>query len=65
MVCTKNLEGFKRENFILGVEKLVSVYQDRPNFADQDAQDDAKQRLNQVICVPCITLIYIILPHPL
>ncbi|KAL4222907.1 hypothetical protein ACF0H5_018947 [Mactra antiquata] len=32
-----------------GVEKLVTVYQERPNFADRDAQDDAKQRLYQVI----------------
>ncbi|XP_021368496.1 nostrin-like isoform X2 [Mizuhopecten yessoensis] len=31
-----------------GVEKLVEVYKQRPNFADQDAQDDAKQRLSQV-----------------
>lgn len=32
-----------------GVEKLVEVYRERPNFADQDAQEDARQRLNQVI----------------
>ena len=32
----------------LGVEKLMQVYKDRPNFADQDAQDDAKNRLMQV-----------------
>jgi hypothetical protein len=34
-----------------GVEKLVGVYKERPNFADQDAQEDAKQRLYQVKCV--------------
>lgn len=32
-----------------GVEKLVGVYRERPNFADQDAQEDAKQRLCQVM----------------
>lgn len=32
-----------------GVEKLVGVYKERPNFADQDAQEEARQRLNQVI----------------
>ncbi|KAJ8313958.1 hypothetical protein KUTeg_008519 [Tegillarca granosa] len=31
-----------------GVEKLVEVYEQRPNFADKDAQDDARQRLAQV-----------------
>lgn len=31
-----------------GVEKLMQVYKDRPDFADQDAQDDAKNRLMQV-----------------
>ena len=34
--------------YFLGVEKLVGVYRERPNFADQEAQEDAKQRLNQV-----------------
>ncbi|KAH3716919.1 nostrin-like isoform X1 [Dreissena polymorpha] len=32
-----------------GVEKLVGVYKERPNFADQDAQEDTRQRLTQVI----------------
>ncbi|XP_048755732.2 nostrin-like isoform X8 [Ostrea edulis] len=32
-----------------GVEKLVGVYKERPNFADQDAQEDARQRLCQVM----------------
>ncbi|KAK3108067.1 hypothetical protein FSP39_000542 [Pinctada imbricata] len=32
-----------------GVIKLVEVYKERPNFADQDAQEDAKQRLSQVM----------------
>ncbi|XP_060579038.1 nostrin-like isoform X2 [Ruditapes philippinarum] len=32
-----------------GVEKLVDVYRERPNFADADAQEEARQRLNQVI----------------
>lgn len=45
----------------LGVEKLVGVYRERPNFADQDAQEDAKQRLCQVsqyrLYVRCIQLI--------
>ena len=31
-----------------GVEKLVGVYKERPNFADADAQEDARQRLSQV-----------------
>ncbi|XP_036362386.1 nostrin isoform X4 [Octopus sinensis] len=31
-----------------GVEKLLQVYKDRPNFADADAQDEAKNRLMQV-----------------
>lgn len=31
-----------------GVEKLVGVYTGTPNFADADAQEDARQRLSQV-----------------
>lgn len=54
------LYGFFSLN--LGVEKLVGVYRERPNFADQDAQEDAKQRLCQVsqyrLYVQCILLIY-------
>lgn len=50
------LYGFFSLN--LGVEKLVGVYRERPNFADQDAQEDAKQRLCQVsqyrLYVQCI-----------
>lgn len=48
---------------ILGVEKLVGVYRERPNFADQDAQEDAKQRLCQVsqcrLYVQCIKFTYL------
>lgn len=56
------LYGFFSLN--LGVEKLVGVYRERPNFADQDAQEDAKQRLCQVsqyrFYVQCIyELIYL------
>lgn len=28
-----------------GVEKLKEVYQNRPNFADQEAQEDTRQKL--------------------
>ena len=31
-----------------GVEKLMEVYHNRPNFADADAQEDARQRLTHV-----------------
>ncbi|KAL5006934.1 hypothetical protein ScPMuIL_015740 [Solemya velum] len=31
-----------------GVEKLVEVYKARPNFADQDAQEETRQKLKQV-----------------
>lgn len=31
-----------------GVEKLMEVYQNRPNFADADAQEDARLRLIHV-----------------
>lgn len=48
---------------ILGVEKLVGVYRERPNFADQGAQEDAKQRLCQVsqyrLYVQCIYNLHI------
>ncbi|XP_046580411.1 nostrin-like isoform X1 [Haliotis rubra] len=30
-----------------GVQKLVDVYKSKPNFADADAQEDVKQRLEQ------------------
>ncbi|XP_052799603.1 nostrin-like isoform X2 [Mya arenaria] len=32
-----------------GVEKLVGVYKERPNFADADAQEETRQRLTQMI----------------
>ncbi|KAL3831454.1 hypothetical protein ACJMK2_023203 [Sinanodonta woodiana] len=31
-----------------GVEKLLEVYKERPNFADKDAQEDTRQRILQV-----------------
>ena len=33
---------------LAGVEKLVEVYQNRPSFADAEAQEDARQRLGHV-----------------
>ncbi|KAK2184887.1 hypothetical protein NP493_249g04017 [Ridgeia piscesae] len=37
-----------------GVEKLVEVYQNRPSFADAEAQEDARQRLGHVSGVLCV-----------
>ena len=31
----------------------MEVYHNRPNFADADAQEDARQRLTHVRIVPC------------
>ena len=31
-----------------GVQKLVEVYRNKPNFADAEAQEDTKQRLHHV-----------------
>lgn len=31
-----------------GVQKLVEVYKDKPNFADAEAQEDTRQRLHGV-----------------
>jgi hypothetical protein len=39
---------FITNKYTTGVEKLVDVYRERPNFADPDAQEEARQRLNQV-----------------
>ena len=35
--------------FIAGIDKLLVVYTDRPDFADAEAQEDVRQRLSQVI----------------
>ena len=35
-----------------GVQKLVEVYKNKPNFADAEAQEDTRQRLHHVR-LPC------------
>ena len=34
--------------YISGVEKLLEVYKNKPNFADAEAQEDSRQKSHQV-----------------
>ncbi len=42
------MSALNHVTFVAGVEKLMEVYHNRPNFADADAQEDARQRLTHV-----------------
>jgi hypothetical protein len=35
-------------SLVPGVQKLVEVYKNKPDFADAEAQEDTRQRLHQV-----------------
>ncbi len=42
---------YNGSDIFAGVEKLMEVYHNRPNFADADAQEDARNRLAHVSIV--------------